>query len=313
MPSLVYYDGRLRGESLTVLLLLVFALLWTAPSAGGSRGVRLALAAGGVLGLLALLRPEFLLLPVLLAGLGLVRRAGPGGLRRAALLLPGVLLLVGPWTLRNERVLGAWTLVSSNAGYNFWKSFNSSTDGSQVPIEDDSVWDGVPESRYDAFGFELGSGYIREHPVRSLILAPAKLAHLFGLERDFLSDMRRGRFPSRSRLVDLGFGVAQNAAWILLLGGGLFALLGPSRTQVKDVALAVLLNLALVHLVFFGDDRFHVPLVPFLCIALPEAWEGSLRSPRAVRALALSFGALGVVWLYDLARDLDRLATLFGP
>ena len=313
MPSLVYYDGRLRSESLGVLLLLLFALLWTAPASGGSRGVRLTVAAGGVLGLLALLRPEFLLLPVLLAVVGLVRRAGQGGLRRAALLLPGMLLFVGPWTLRNERVLGTWALVSSNAGYNLWKSFTPWSDGSQVPIENYTAWDGVPEARYDALGFELGWAYIREHPVRSLILAPAKLAHLFGPERDFLSDTRRGRFPSRSRLVDLGFGVTQNLAWILLLGGGLFALLGPSRTPVKDVALSVLLNLALVHLVFFGDDRFHVPLVPFLCIVLPEAWEGRLRSPRAVRALALASGALGVVWIYDLARDLDRLATLFGP
>src|SRR5439155_203040 len=131
-----------------------------------------------------------------------------------------------------------------------------------------------------------------------------------GPERDFLTDTRRGRFTSRSRLVDLGFGVTQNLTWILLLGGGLFALLGPSRTPVKDVELSVLLNLALVHLVFFGDDRFHVPLVPFLCIVLPEAWEGSLRSRRAVRALALASGALGGVQF--VRSSIDHATWMFG-
>ncbi|HXH28422.1 MAG TPA: glycosyltransferase family 39 protein, partial [Candidatus Polarisedimenticolia bacterium] len=46
-PTLVYYDGRLRSESIVILLLLAFAALWSAAPAGA--GWRL-LCAGAVLG-----------------------------------------------------------------------------------------------------------------------------------------------------------------------------------------------------------------------------------------------------------------------
>jgi len=91
----------------------------------------------------------------------------------------------------------------------------------------------------------------------------------------------------------------------------LFALMGPLRSPVKDLTLALLGTLVLVHLVFFGDDRFHMPLVPFLCIALPEAWDGSRRSAVAVRALTLGLTALGVAWCCIAARDLPLLAALW--
>jgi 4-amino-4-deoxy-L-arabinose transferase-like glycosyltransferase len=310
LPALVYYDGRLRSESLAVLLLLGFATLWTAP---GTRRPRSTLfGAGLLLGLVALVRPEFLLLPAVLAGIGARRGEGRAALRRAALLLPGIVVCLLPWTIRNHEVLGRWTLVSTNGGYNFWKSFNPQTDGSQVPVTDLPILAAGPDQDQEAIGYREGWAFIRAHPARSLWLAPMKLAHLLGPERDFLSDVRRGRFPRRAPALDLAFGALSSAAWFLLLAGGLFALLGPLRSPVKDAVLAVLINLALVHLVFFGDDRFHVPLAPFLCVALPEAWDGSLRGPRALRLWALFLLAEAAFWIWLLARDHARIAALWG-
>ncbi|MGH9798495.1 MAG: hypothetical protein ACRD5D_10115, partial [Candidatus Polarisedimenticolia bacterium] len=212
----------------------------------------------------------------------------------------------------NARVVGVWTPVSTNGGYNFWKSFNPQSDGSQVPIVDFAPLVGVEERDLDRVGYAAGWRYIAEHPVRSLLLAPAKAGHLLGPERDHLSDVRRGRFPRRSLILDLGFAAAQNVLWFLLLAFGLYALLGPSASPVKDVVLAVLINLVLVHLVFFGDDRFHVPLLPFLLAVVPEAWDGSLKPRTGVRLLVLLVAALGVFWIAVLMRDLDRVGSLWG-
>ncbi|MGH9750149.1 MAG: glycosyltransferase family 39 protein [Candidatus Polarisedimenticolia bacterium] len=307
-PTLIYYDGRLRSESLVVLLLLGFAVLWTGPRTTARRP----LLAGLVLGAAVLARPELLLLPPILALAAWRREGAPAAWGRAALLLPGLLVCVLPWSARNARVVGVWTPVSTNGGYNFWKSFNPQSDGSQVPIVDFAPLVGVEERDLDRVGYAAGWRYIAEHPVRSLLLAPAKAGHLLGPERDHLSDVRRGRFPRRSLILDLGFAAAQNVLWFLLLAFGLYALLGPSASPVKDVVLAVLINLVLVHLVFFGDDRFHVPLLPFLLAVVPEAWDGSLKPRTGVRLLVLLVAALGVFWIAVLMRDLDRVGSLWG-
>ncbi len=308
LPTLIYFDGRLRSESLTILLLLAFTFLWTGPRQDQARPL---LAAGVLAGLIVLARPELGLFPLILVFIGLRRAEGRRVLRRALLLLPGLLLLVVPWMVRNERVVGS-RVVSTNGGYNFWKSFNPETDGSQVPVTDFSLWEGMPEERMDAVGYEAGWRYIAEHPVRSLLLAPAKWGHLFGPERDVLSDLRQGHVPRRSLLADLLFPFVQNVCWALLFGWGLYSLLGPLRSQVKDATLSLLATLLVAHAVFLGDDRFHVPLVPFLCIALPEAWDGSVRGRGALRALLLLLFGEALVWVYILARDAGRIAALIG-
>jgi 4-amino-4-deoxy-L-arabinose transferase-like glycosyltransferase len=308
LPGLVYYDGRIRSESLLILLLLGFAVLWTDPR---PRGARRVLAAGALLGLAALIRPELLLLPALLAGVGLARRQGMTAILGAAAIAPGILIVVLPWAARNA-LQGVPALVSTNGGYNFWKSFNPQTDGSQVTVQDFSVWEGVPERQVGTAGYREGWRHIRDHPARSLALAPLKVGHLLGPERDFLSSVKRRQFPRRSLLIDLSFAALENLAWLLLLAGGLFALLGPLRTPGKGLILALILNLVLVHMVFFGDDRFHVPLLPFLCVALPEAWDGSRREPGPVRALGLVLAAEGLLWIWILWRDLPRLGELWG-
>jgi 4-amino-4-deoxy-L-arabinose transferase-like glycosyltransferase len=308
LPTLVYYDGRIRSESLTVCLCLGLACLWTDPS---PRGPRTLLLAGLLAGLLVLARPELILLPPLLVGLALRRGEGARGARKGLLLLPGLLVTLAPWAARNHALLGTAALTT-NGGYNFYKSFHPRSDGSQVPGADLSVFDGVAEKDLDAVGFREGWRVIAAHPLRSVALSAAKWVHLFGPERDLLSDLRQGHLPRPALPVVLVLAAVQNLAWVFLLAAGLFAILGPLRTDVKDTIVALLLALLMVHLVLFGDDRFHVPLVPFLCVALPEAWDGSVRTPRALRFLSIALAVEAAGWVLILARDAGRVCSLFG-
>ncbi len=306
LPSLIYFDGRLRSESLVILLLLGFMMVWTSPTRDGR--VR-ELAGGFLLGLVALTRPEFLILPGLLLLLEF-RTEWKQILRTAAWLIPGMALAVLPWTMRNHLTLDVPALISTSGGYNFWKSFNEQTDGSQVPITDYSLWTDVPEKEVNAVGYREGLRFIREHPFRSLLLVPAKLGHTFGPERDLLSDIRRNRFPPRARSVDIAFALIQTLVLAMVLALGLVALIAPRGSTVKTVILAIVFNLIIVHMVFFGDDRFHLPLLPCLCIIMPDAWDGSRPSPGRARLVLAALAFEGLFWIGILCRDFESLMML---
>jgi 4-amino-4-deoxy-L-arabinose transferase-like glycosyltransferase len=146
-PALLEYQGMLMSEPLAAALLSggVLAMFWAnGPrqefSARGSRhGGRGALGAedpssaplpprhprvrwllpGALLGALALARPEYLGVAILLA-LAVVARGRGGEWRRmlgqAAILLAGVIVIVAPWTVRNAIALDRFVPISTGGG-----------------------------------------------------------------------------------------------------------------------------------------------------------------------------------------------------
>ncbi len=143
-PALLEYQGMLMGEPLAAALLsgAVLGVLW-AEGPGDSarrscRGVRGALRAGssstpltprhprvkwllpGILfGALAMVRPEYLVIALLVSlvvlGRG-IRADWRVSLSRAAILLAGVAIVVAPWTIRNAIALHRFVPVSTGGG-----------------------------------------------------------------------------------------------------------------------------------------------------------------------------------------------------
>ncbi len=146
-PALLEYQGMLMGEPLAATLLsgAVLAVLWAGcprqgdPARGSCRGaggpagspravldppaprhprVRW-LIPGILLGALALVRPEYIGVAVLVSLVVLVRRGwrGWGGTWvQALLLLVGVVVVVAPWTVRNAVALDRFVPVSTGGG-----------------------------------------------------------------------------------------------------------------------------------------------------------------------------------------------------
>lgn len=144
-PALLEYQGMLMGEPLAGTLLsgAVLAMFWAgdrAPERGAGSATGLALGRwllpGVLLGALALTRPEYLAVAVLLAVLVALPRPRSqfpphsgdhcdrgqvgGGWRRAlgqaAALLVGVVLVVAPWTVRNAIALDRFVPISTGGG-----------------------------------------------------------------------------------------------------------------------------------------------------------------------------------------------------
>jgi 4-amino-4-deoxy-L-arabinose transferase-like glycosyltransferase len=122
-PALLEYQGMLMSEPLAATLLsgAVLAMFWAdgaRQTSPGHRHIRWLLP-GVLLGALAMVRPEYLGVAVLLGLVVLgsrLRNGWRGALLSAGVLLAGVVLVIAPWTIRNAEALGRFVPISTGGG-----------------------------------------------------------------------------------------------------------------------------------------------------------------------------------------------------
>jgi 4-amino-4-deoxy-L-arabinose transferase-like glycosyltransferase len=144
-PATLEYTGMLMTEPLAATLLIggVLGILWAAD--GDS--LRRWLVPGLTLGALALVRPEYLAIGLMLALLVFLRQRLHMPWRRAlgaaAIVALGIVVVVAPWTVRNAIALDRFVTVSTGGGQVLYA-------GTYLPS------DGNPE--------KVGAGVVAEHP-----------------------------------------------------------------------------------------------------------------------------------------------------
>jgi hypothetical protein len=116
-PALLEYGGMLMTEPLATTLLAgaTLAMLW----AGDGERRRRWVLPGALLGVLALTRPEYLGVAVVLVAVVIARGIGADwrrSLGQAAVLALGVVLVVLPWTVRNVVLLDRLIPISTGSG-----------------------------------------------------------------------------------------------------------------------------------------------------------------------------------------------------
>jgi 4-amino-4-deoxy-L-arabinose transferase-like glycosyltransferase len=117
-PALLEYQGMLMGEPLAAALLsaAVLAALWASGPGVSASGWLLP---GALFGLLALVRPEYLGVALLVSLVVLVKEIRVewrGSVAKAAFLLVGVAIVVVPWTVRNAIALDRFVPISTGGG-----------------------------------------------------------------------------------------------------------------------------------------------------------------------------------------------------
>jgi hypothetical protein len=168
-PALLEYQGMLMGEPLAAALLSggVLAALW-AWDGGWVRW----LLPGGLFGALAMVRPEYLGVAVLVALVIAVRQARDDwrhSLLRAAVFLGAALVLIAPWTIRNAAALDRFVPISTGGGQVLYA-------GTYLPS------DGDPE--------KVGAEVVHENPD---LFAPQAAQHI-RLEQ-ILARLAHARYP----------------------------------------------------------------------------------------------------------------------
>lgn len=308
---LIFYEGTLVPANALVPLGLagVLAVVRAIERPGVARW----LGAGALVGLAALVRPNFLLYGALCgAWIAFAPRAGPWRRRVAGLaaFVAGIAALVGPVTVRNYVVAGDLVPVTYAGGLNLFFGNNPDADGTfrvprffprsavDDPWEQRAVYRSVAEraagrplrpSEISAVWAGEALRFARQAPGPWVRLVARKVELALGAFEPWnirSVTLTRG-FSRVLRLPLLGFGLLAPLAFL-----GLWLTAGRWRELVPLYALLVTVFGTLV--IFFVLARYRVPAVPVLALfASAGVLETArrLRRPQRRRGLALALAA----------------------
>ncbi|MGD8718939.1 MAG: glycosyltransferase family 39 protein [Candidatus Zixiibacteriota bacterium] len=281
-PSQIAYASRLFPAVVTAFGVLAFAYAIVV-----YRGWRSAVGAGVLAGVTGLAAPVALVLVPAAWACELLRRTPVKRfLLRGVIMAAVAAAFVVPWSLRNLRAMGESVPISTNGGVNLWIGNNPNSTGAYYyptsTINPLFMTEG--ELARDKIGREFTWYFVRHEPARAISLFVPKFIYTYGADVSAfqLEAIPRGvkpadsarRFPAR---------LAQTYYALFFLG----FILGLWRYR-RDLfraapegaeRLAALLiwpaALTLVYLIFFGQDRFHFPMLPFMAILAGVAFYDS--------------------------------------
>jgi 4-amino-4-deoxy-L-arabinose transferase-like glycosyltransferase len=308
-PTHVMYSTLHLTEPLFMLLLLgVASCLFL-----GDKQRLAWLCFGGLLfGLAVLTRP--LILPLGVALPFALHRSGQRigkTLLATAVVVAMTLITILPWLWRNHELSGRWTTVTTSGGYNFWVGNNPAARGGYVHPDDIKVSlqddDGYDWHR----GYRLGWEWIRENPATAALSMPLKISHLVALETDGVLWNLKGFDRAPPLLLVVFLLLVANVTYVGVLATASLALMNRPDLPLMGRFTVLLCGYMLaIVLIFFGDPRFHLPLIPFFLLSSASMFVGerstSLKGvlgsqPGRLRNWAGLMAILGLLMLVNLS------------
>jgi hypothetical protein len=221
----------------------------------------------------------------------LARRGVLRAAARAALAAAVAAVVVAPWVWRNYRAFGEFIPGDTNGGVTLWMGNNPRATGTyNFPLDRKNpllLFDGELERERE--GYRLSRYYIRHNLHQFLLLTVPKFVYIYGADVSAfqLEGMRRGEEPSRTA-ASFRARVAQTyyaLFWVLFVLGvyryrrHLFDIRSPARSSLAALLLWPA-YLTAVYLVFFGQDRYHLAIVPFMAVLAGAAVAGAAVADR---------------------------------
>jgi Dolichyl-phosphate-mannose-protein mannosyltransferase len=273
-PNLIFYQNLLMSEILMTTLLSLSLLGLIA----STRSYQYLLT-GLCFGLTTLVKSQVVFLPVLILIYDLFKSARRGAVAyNYSVLAIGMLIVVLPWTMRNYLVFERFILVQSNGGYNLLMGNNeknrwggSTGSGSEFA----AMFPGVIEKN-QPFSDEMGMsdrasstalGFIAANPVAVIKRVPYKLYRFFRHDPQGIGALLRSNAAAGKNLSWLS-SIFPLSFWYhtTIMGAAILSLFvfisGPLQTRAHFVLLSTIFYFALIAAVFFGEGRFHIPLLP---------------------------------------------------
>lgn len=244
---------------------------------------------------------------------------------RVALFGGAAAVVLLPWLLFTTRVAGG-PLLDSTSGFNLLAGNNPRATGrlelgDERWLRDTYIAGASSAADGNARAMAAGLSWARENPRAWLRLAAVKLGYLFGLEgREHAWVYGHAYFGARAAMTVTVWG------WLLMLSfpalcvaAALGVARAPRPAPAALVAIgAVVVATAALHVLSFGESRFHLPLVPLLAVVAslgaPQR-PAPRRSRVRVAIAAVTLAALSVAWAsqwQDLRAVLERLKAPGG-
>lgn len=271
-PNVVFGTATMQLElAFNFFVLAALAVLATHPWADRPPSLRRSAAFGLVLAAAVMIRPfalPFLALPVLL--LVIHRRGWRSVVATVGVMVLPIVVLVVPWTVRNQRAMGAPLPFSSNMGDTVCLDRNlDARGGFRFADHDGCALHTLGEVERNRISTRKALEFVREHPGRELLQIARRARLIFEHDHDGLDVVERygrgeilgdGTRLALRRLADGWF----FGALALAAVGVVRALRGRSRRA--ELLLIGLPPLVLVGIavLLWGTPRFHGPAIPFL-------------------------------------------------
>ncbi|MEY2403064.1 MAG: hypothetical protein QOD38_615, partial [Acidimicrobiaceae bacterium] len=287
-PNAIYQVSTLQLETTFIFLstaaLAVIVLHdWSAGLPSRSR----LLAFGFVLGLSVLVRPFSLWF---LVGVFFAALAVRAGWRRALMtaLVPA-LVVVGmsiPWLIRNQIRMHAFIVTSTNTGDTLCLDRNMTAYGGfRFADHDGCVDPGLPEVPRNAGNTRKAVSFVIHHPAREALQIVRRAKFEFTDDHDGIEateTLGRGRFltsGTRNLLSNVADWYFYIVLALAILGMPRLVLASRKRPEPR-LALVALVALLAIPLLLWGNQRFHLPLYPYLVLLAAATVERVVRVGR---------------------------------
>ncbi len=323
-PALLLYSVYLLSETLCSFLVVLGIVLWldrrqwTGLLAGIVVGAALLTRGAGGGAISGIILAEAYLL--------LVRREQFNRAKalRGALLIVGCSIALGPWVVRNYQIYHRLVLTDTSAGFNVLLGDYPGATGRHPGIPavnalDRSFWAGAANDleRSD-IGLRSAWDFVEHNPARAAHLALHKVGYLLGVEGREHAWLYSYHYQGRRRsAVVWAWGLALLLSFPLLAVPASFGAwrpgLGNSRLGV--LLICTFLSVAAIHIVTFGESRFHLPWVPLIALLAARSCADLTKQTWSWRrrvGLALWLCGLAILWgsqVPELLTVLPQLAA----
>jgi len=330
-PALVLSSVYLMPEGLYALLVVA------ALAAVRHRSAAFAAAAGALAGAAMLTRSVGVALaaaPLAVWGRAWRRGEVPAGVAaaRVGLFAAACAIVLAPWLLFTTRVAGG-PMLDATSGVNLLLGNHPGATGRLVlgdegPLRERFVAGAASVAEGNARAIAAGVAWASANPRAGLRLAAAKLGYLFGLEgREHAWLYGHAYFGERRAVTVIGWGGLLIVSFPLLCVAAAIGMVRAPRPAPPALvaSLAMIGATAALHVVSFGESRFHLPLVPLLAVMASLGGAGSAGAGRRAAApgrpiarivvVSLLLAALAVGWTRqwpELRGQLERLRAADG-
>jgi 4-amino-4-deoxy-L-arabinose transferase-like glycosyltransferase len=268
LPGSVLFAPSAMTEPLFALQLSV--ALWALTRQRDGATLPWQIVAGLALASATYVRPQALLVAPVLAALA---RPHTDSIRprilAAIVVFLATVIPVLPWTARNCARIDGCAFVSTNGGSNLAIGAVPRANGRYFALNaDDGCRGVVGETARDKCWRAVAVQAIRRDPTRWLALALVKLDHTLSYEAFPVGYLREARALALDDQRETQWRRAITRPWRVFLLLALLALVRwPGRSPLAPAAIAALaatLTVLATHLIFFGGDRYHLAIVPWL-------------------------------------------------
>jgi len=174
-------------------------------------------------------------------------------------------LIFSPWVYRNQQIFSEFVLVSANGGANLWMGNNPSSNGGYTELPDKIFKNEVVRDRYYK---QEAINFIKNNPVEYLKLAVKRA--LITYKAETIGVAWNGYLEKNySNYTLFGLKFFSTLFWWVVLsfaGLGIFHALKDKSLELFNPLVIIAAYIFIFPILTVGQDRYHMPLNPFLAI-----------------------------------------------